>query len=68
MYPEKFIPDENVFAYGKAKTEFDMCLDDLQLPEDKVGPLGLYQCHQFFAVSQYFSLSNKGELRKVGLL
>lgn len=64
VYPEKFVPDENVFGYGQVKTEFDMCLDDLQLSEDKVGPLGLYQCHQFLAVSQYFSLSNKGELRK----
>lgn len=65
VYPEKFIPDENVFGYGQVKTDFEMCLDDLQLPEDKVGPLGLYQCHQFFAVSQYFSLSRNGELRKV---
>ncbi|XP_066144540.1 polypeptide N-acetylgalactosaminyltransferase 1-like [Euwallacea fornicatus] len=64
VYPEKFIPDENVFGYGQVKTEFEMCLDDLQLPDDKVGPLGLYQCHQFFAVSQYFSLSKSGELRK----
>ncbi|KAH1011564.1 hypothetical protein HUJ04_000907 [Dendroctonus ponderosae] len=64
VYPEKFIPDENAFGYGQVKTDFQMCLDDLQLPEDKVGPLGLYQCHQFFAVSQYFSLSNNGELRK----
>ncbi|KAL1501593.1 hypothetical protein ABEB36_006890 [Hypothenemus hampei] len=64
VYPEKFIPDENVFGYGQVKTDFEMCLDDLQLPEEKVGPLGLYQCHQFFAVSQYFSLSKNGELRK----
>ncbi|KAF7283654.1 hypothetical protein GWI33_023290 [Rhynchophorus ferrugineus] len=64
VYPEKFVPDENVFGYGQIRTEYDMCLDDLQLAEDKVGPLGLYQCHQFLAVSQYFSLSNKGELRK----
>lgn len=64
VYPEKFIPDENVFAYGQARTEFEMCLDDLQLGEDKVGPLGLYQCHPYLAMSQYFSLSGKGELRK----
>lgn len=64
VYPEKFIPDENVFAWGQARTEFDMCLDDLQLGDDKVGPLGLYQCHPFLAMSQYFSISDKGELRK----
>lgn len=64
VYPEKFIPDENVQAYGQVRNKFDMCLDDLQLAEDKVGPLGLYQCHPYLAMSQYFSLSSKGELRK----
>lgn len=64
VYPEKFVPDENVFAYGQVRTEFDMCLDDLQLGDDKVGPLGLYQCHPYLAMSQYFSISHKGELRK----
>ncbi|KAG5882557.1 hypothetical protein JTB14_007164 [Gonioctena quinquepunctata] len=64
IYPEKFIPDENVVALGQVRTEFDMCLDDLQLAEDKVGPLGLYQCHPYLAMSQYFSISHKGELRK----
>lgn len=64
VYPEKFIPDENVLAYGQVKNKFDMCMDDLQLAEDKVGPLGLYQCHPYLAMSQYFSLSARGELRK----
>ncbi|KAK5638663.1 hypothetical protein RI129_012958 [Pyrocoelia pectoralis] len=64
VYPEKFIPDENVFAYGQVRNKFDMCLDDLQLSEDKVGPLGLYQCHPYLAMSQFFSVSAKGELRK----
>ncbi|CAH1118570.1 unnamed protein product [Phaedon cochleariae] len=63
VYPEKFIPDERVFAFGQVRTEFDMCLDDLQLAEDKVGPLGLYQCHPYVAMSQYFSVSHRGELR-----
>ncbi|KAJ8932385.1 hypothetical protein NQ314_014696 [Rhamnusium bicolor] len=64
VYPEKFVLDENVFGYGQVRTEFEMCLDDLQLAEDKVGPLGLYQCHPYLAMSQYFSISRKGELRK----
>lgn len=64
VYPEKFIPDENVYAYGQVRNKQNMCLDDLQLPDDKVGPLGLYQCHSFLAMSQYFSLSSQGELRK----
>jgi polypeptide N-acetylgalactosaminyltransferase len=64
VYPEKFIPDENVFGYGQVQNEYGMCFDDLQLGEDKIGPLGLYQCHPYLAMSQYFSLSFKGELRK----
>ncbi|CAH0548763.1 unnamed protein product [Brassicogethes aeneus] len=64
IYPEKFVPDENVYAYGQVKTPFELCLDDLQLPEDKIGPLGLYNCHPYTAMSQFFSLSSKGELRK----
>lgn len=64
VYPEKFVPDENVFAYGQVSNKFERCLDDLQLQDDKVGPLGLYPCHHYLAVSQYFSLSAKGELRK----
>ncbi|KAK4877857.1 hypothetical protein RN001_010363 [Aquatica leii] len=64
IYPEKFIPDEGVFAYGQVRNKFNMCLDDMQLSEDKVGPLGLYQCHAYLAMSQFFSISAKGELRK----
>lgn len=64
IYPEKFVLDENVLAYGQVKNRDEYCLDDLQLAEGKVGPLGLYVCHPTLAMSQYFSLSLKGELRK----
>ncbi|KAI4454710.1 n-acetylgalactosaminyltransferase [Holotrichia oblita] len=64
VYPEKFIPDENYFAYGQIRNKYNMCLDDLQLSDGKVGPLGLYPCHNFMAMSQLFTLSSKGELRK----
>lgn len=64
VYPEKFIPDENVLAYGQVKNRVEYCLDDLQLQDNKVGPLGLYVCHPHLAMSQFFSISNKGELRK----
>ncbi|KAL3270804.1 hypothetical protein HHI36_021326 [Cryptolaemus montrouzieri] len=64
IYPEKFILDENVFAYGQARNRKEYCLDDLQLGEGKMGPLGLYVCHPNLAMSQYFSISSKGELRK----
>ncbi|XP_018334357.1 polypeptide N-acetylgalactosaminyltransferase 1 isoform X2 [Agrilus planipennis] len=63
VYPEKFIPDENAQAFGQVRNRFDMCLDDLQLGDDKVGPLGLYPCHPYLAISQFFTLSSKGELR-----
>lgn len=64
VYPEKFIPDENYYAYGQVRNLNNMCLDDLQLSDNKVGPLGLYPCHHFMAISQMFTLSSKGELRK----
>lgn len=64
VYPEKFVPDEGVKGYGQVRNNYDMCLDDLQLADDKVGPLGLYQCHPYVAMSQYFSLSAAGELRR----
>ena len=64
VYPEKFVPDENVFAHGQARNKYNMCLDDMQLADDKVGPLGLYPCHNFLAMSQFFSVSARGELRK----
>ncbi|KAI4454711.1 n-acetylgalactosaminyltransferase [Holotrichia oblita] len=36
VYPEKFIPDENYFAYGQIRNKYNMCLDDLQLSDGKV--------------------------------
>ncbi|KAK0088747.1 hypothetical protein PV325_010854 [Microctonus aethiopoides] len=65
IYPEKFIPDENVLAYGRVKLENkNLCLDNLQRDEDKSYNLGLYPCHSRLFPSQLFSLSNIGELRR----
>lgn len=65
IYPEKFIPDENVVAYGRVRLRSkQLCLDNLQHEEDKPYNLGLYSCHTKLYPSQFFSLSNSGELRK----
>lgn len=45
VYPEKFIPDENVIAYGRVQLrDRNLCLDNLQRDEDKPYNLGLYSC------------------------
>lgn len=65
IYPEKFIPDENAVAYGRVSLRNKpLCLDNLQHEEDKPYNLGLYSCHSKLYPSQFFSLSNSGELRK----
>lgn len=65
IYPEKFIPDENAVAYGRVRMRGkQLCLDNLQHEEDKPYNLGLYNCHTKLYPSQFFSLSNSGELRK----
>ncbi|KAF2894288.1 hypothetical protein ILUMI_11880 [Ignelater luminosus] len=63
VFPEKFIPDENVLGYGQVRNNLNMCLDDLSLHEGTTGPLGLYPCHAFSATTQYFSMTYKGKLR-----
>ncbi|XP_043224989.1 polypeptide N-acetylgalactosaminyltransferase 1-like [Amphibalanus amphitrite] len=67
VLPQKFIPDENVQAYGRVasnKTTPRLCLDMLQRNEDSPYNLGVYVCHNYVAASQMFSLSNKGQLRR----
>lgn len=65
VVPQKFILDEEVQAYGRIKTAMrNYCFDNLNKPEDKAHDIGLYNCHNWLYASQYFSLSNKGELRR----
>lgn len=65
VYPEKFIPTENVKAYGRLKSALNnMCADNLQLSDDAIGPLGLYGCHSKLTPTQLFSLSQRGEIRQ----
>ena len=53
VYTEKFIPDENVQAFGKVKVQSnDLCLDNLQRDEEKPYNLGLYECHSKLFPSQ----------------
>ncbi|KAJ8680357.1 hypothetical protein QAD02_016144 [Eretmocerus hayati] len=65
VYPEKFVLDENVQAFGRVRVQKrDLCLDNLQHDEEKPYNLGVYDCHFHLYPSQYFSLSKSGELRR----
>ncbi|XP_046388816.1 polypeptide N-acetylgalactosaminyltransferase 1 isoform X2 [Ischnura elegans] len=100
IYPEKFILDENVKAFGRVRASFldlcldtmgredgdkeysistqfcfepanvdqarsgTLCLDNLQRNERNEYNLGVYHCHDQLYSSQFFSLSNDGELRR----
>ncbi|XP_076361409.1 polypeptide N-acetylgalactosaminyltransferase 1-like [Tachypleus tridentatus] len=66
VYPQKFVVDENVFAFGRVRNPTtNLCLDKLNRNEDKSEPLGLFYCNTqtAFVMNQLFSLSAKNELR-----
>lgn len=45
VYPEKFIPDENVTAYGRViNHDSELCLDDLQNSDQLIYSLGVFTC------------------------
>lgn len=45
IYPEKFVLDENVIAYGRARVPANnLCLDNLNR-EDNTYYLGVYTCN-----------------------
>uniref|UniRef100_A0A1B6DLC8 Polypeptide N-acetylgalactosaminyltransferase n=1 Tax=Clastoptera arizonana TaxID=38151 RepID=A0A1B6DLC8_9HEMI len=65
IYPDKFILNENVLAYGRAKNEAsELCFDTMQHSEDTDYSLGVYICHKKLFSSQLFSLSKEGEIRR----
>lgn len=67
IYPEKFILDEEVLAYGRLRnnmTKPDLCFDNLQRNEKSSYNMGLYNCHTFMASSQFMSFTKSGELRR----
>lgn len=53
VYPEKFVLDENVKAFGRVKLQDkNLCLDNLQKDEEKPYYLGVYECHPKLYPSQ----------------
>ncbi|CAJ0600290.1 unnamed protein product [Cylicocyclus nassatus] len=65
VIPQKFIPDENVYAYGHVKGENGLCLDTLQRLENKgTVVLGVFSCQEGGSSAQMFSISKEHELRR----
>lgn len=65
VYPEKFIPDENVQAYGMVRNPAsNMCLDTLGKDEKNQFNVGLFFCQNGQSAMEVFSLSKTGELRR----
>ncbi|XP_042879499.1 polypeptide N-acetylgalactosaminyltransferase 1-like [Penaeus japonicus] len=67
IYPEKYILDEDVVAFGRLRNNAskpDICLDNLQRNEKSAYDMGVYNCHNFVASSQFVSMSKNGELRR----
>ncbi|KAH8392754.1 hypothetical protein KR215_009552 [Drosophila sulfurigaster] len=64
IYPEKFVPNKNVIAWGKVKSvNANLCLDDLLQNNEKPFNLGLYPCGKVLQKSQLFSFTEKQVLR-----
>ena len=67
VYPEKFVPTQNVQAYGRIKSAHNICLDDLQNNNEQRFKLGVYGCHGgSLTKSQFFSFTLDGVLRNEG--
>uniref|UniRef100_A0A914EGR8 Ricin B lectin domain-containing protein n=1 Tax=Acrobeloides nanus TaxID=290746 RepID=A0A914EGR8_9BILA len=66
VIPDKFIPDENVKAYGLVRNNGEtLCLDTLQRLENKgTVILGVFSCQLGGSSSQMFSWSNDDQLRR----
>ncbi|XP_052683470.1 probable N-acetylgalactosaminyltransferase 9 isoform X2 [Crassostrea angulata] len=65
VYPEKFIPDENVHAWGMVRNPpSNLCLDTLQKDEKTVFDMGIYSCQNGASANEVFSLSINDELRR----
>lgn len=64
VYPQKFVPTDNVQGYGRVENKAKhLCLDDLQQSRDDPFKVGVYWCHDHVQVSQFFSLTDEGLLR-----
>lgn len=64
VYPQKFVPTDNVQGYGRVQNQAKhLCLDDLQQNRDEPFKVGVYWCHDHVQSSQFFSLTDEGLLR-----
>ncbi|GFX03331.1 polypeptide N-acetylgalactosaminyltransferase 1 [Trichonephila clavipes] len=66
IYPEKFIFDKSVIAYGSLRNPLShLCLDTLNRDEDKSEPIGYFHCkpHSEIVINQLLSYTKKRELR-----
>lgn len=65
VYPEKFVPDENVHAWGMVRNPAsNLCLDTMGKDEKTVFDIGVFSCQGGASASEVFSLSLKDELRR----
>jgi len=65
VFPEKFILDENVYAYGEVRNpSSSLCLDTLGKDEKGSIPLAIFSCQSGASANQYFSLSKFDQLRR----
>ncbi|CAF5174558.1 unnamed protein product [Rotaria magnacalcarata] len=65
VFPEKFILDENVHAFGEVRNPAtSLCLDTLGKDEKATIPLSIYSCQNGVSANQYFSLSKHDDLRR----
>ncbi|XP_041367869.1 probable N-acetylgalactosaminyltransferase 9 [Gigantopelta aegis] len=65
VYPDKFIIDENVQAWGMLRNPAsNLCLDTLQKDEKMVFDVGMYFCQNSASANQVFSWSMDNEIRR----
>ncbi|CAF3665139.1 unnamed protein product [Rotaria sp. Silwood1] len=65
VFPEKFILDENVHAYGEVRNpSSSLCLDTLGKDEKGSIPVSIFSCQNGVSANQYFSLSKTDQLRR----
>ncbi|KAH8254857.1 hypothetical protein KR032_012489 [Drosophila birchii] len=64
IYPEKFVPNQDVQGWGKVRAHSaNLCLDDLLQNNEKPYNVGLYPCAKVLQKSQLFSFTNSQVLR-----
>uniref|UniRef100_A0A2R5LLE0 Polypeptide N-acetylgalactosaminyltransferase n=1 Tax=Ornithodoros turicata TaxID=34597 RepID=A0A2R5LLE0_9ACAR len=67
VYPNKFVPDEDVLAHGYVRNPWsNICLDSMGRSYDNTEPLGLYPCQTSGdgSSNQVFSYTSKRQIRK----